>query len=461
MRLKFFLLIFFATIGLQAEEKSYQNCGEIFIEGEIRGSTYAYVKKSLEFFEQEGVDHILVHIDTPGGEAFSAIRIAKALVNAKVPVTAFIDDWAVSAGALIAYACPEIYVAKTAIMGDAAPVRQGADGDVVEAKEKIISAFRTEFASIARAHSRNELLAMAMVDKDIILVEREGALTEILSIEDKKDDDVMVCKAGKLLTLTSEDLVKWNIATSIVEKKSDIPNISEKSIAFSHWKVKFFEIATHPLVTALLSLGLLLGIYIEMSTTGFGVAGAFALLCLLCNVFLQYSMDTFNFLELIILGLGLIALMLELFVIPGFGIVGICGIILTFLGAMLMVSPEITLPNFPRAIAFDYFMHKCEWFFVVSGCVFFISILFYKKIIQFFYAKSPLVLRSSDEETLPVEKELLGQEGLAFSIFKPSGKMQISDKIYDALSRGCFIEKGSRVRVIQIEGNKIFVEEII
>ena len=154
----------------------------------IDQATYIYVKFALDDYKKKGVRFIILHLNTPGGEVLSSMKITDLLqkcdVRDHIPIVAFIDDWAISAGAMLAYACRFIAVIPNSIMGAAEPVLIGKEGQMEAASEKVNSALRAEFASLASFYNRNPLVAEAMVDKDMILVIRNR---KIIKLRNEKD----------------------------------------------------------------------------------------------------------------------------------------------------------------------------------------------------------------------------------------------------------------------------------
>lgn len=197
----------------------------------IDESTYLYVKFAIEQYKKRRVSFILLNLNTPGGEVFASMKIANLLhkidVEDHIPVVAFIDNWAISAGAMLAYSSRFIGIVKSASMGAAEPVTVGAEGKMESASEKVNSALRAEFANLAHFYGRNPLIAEAMVDKDMILVRRHGKVVR-LEKEDEirsqgEDPDEVITRKRKLLTLNAEELIEYGIADFMVQPHALTP----------------------------------------------------------------------------------------------------------------------------------------------------------------------------------------------------------------------------------------------
>lgn len=478
--------------------------GHIYIGGhdtQISQGTFIYIKNALEYFrEKVHPIFIILELDTPGGEVFPAQKISDALkemdTNDGIPVVAFINNWAISAGAMLGYSCRYIATVKDGIMGAAQPVMQSGE----KTSEKVNSAIRSDFGARALFFDRNPLIAEAMVDPDRVLVVRDGKIMELNSNEEILKSDHVITRKGKLLTLNGPEMLELGVAQFLLPPKKtiplteqeratgewssdhellftapffkDIPNVVIKSYQMD-WKTRFFTILSHPMVTALLFLGLLVGFYVEISTGGFGVAAAIGLLCLALIVVSSFAIQATGWLEYILLGLGIGLLLLEIFVIPGFGVTGILGIIFTAAGLTALLLPGIREVHFDTATntlnaAGEYLLHRLGWLgaALIIGVI--LIALLTKYLAPRFALFSPLIHRGEQDaeqgyvaglnrEGLPQ----IGAEGVVVSPLRTAGKVEIEGQVYDAVSSGGFIDKGERIKIIGIEGSKIIVQEIV
>ncbi|MES2344769.1 MAG: NfeD family protein [Chlamydiota bacterium] len=447
--------------------------GLIEIEGDhmIDESTHLYVKFALDHFKKEKVSFIVLKLNTPGGEVFAAVKIAQLLVKIDredhIPVVAFIDNWALSAGAMLGFSCRYIGITPTANMGAAEPVIANADGEMETASEKVVSALRVEFANLAKVYGRNPLIAEAMVDKDMILVRRQGNILALEDLSQIQDSDKVIVSKGKLLALNAEELLEYNIADFEADSLFSYPffaEISEKVILpYTDWKIDFFAFLSHPAISSLLLMGLILGVYLEMSHPGFGLPGVLAISCLSLILLSSFSLQTINWLELIILSLGVLFLLLEIFVIPGFGIVGILGIVLT-LGSLFM----LTLPSFEGVSlnfsewGFDILLYRLGWFSfgVFASFVVICLMMRYLPRRKFFLKK--FVLDDTQEGFIPcaLNPDHIGKQGIALSDLKPSGHISIDGEPFQAVSESKYILKGASVMIIRAQGACYIVKEI-
>lgn len=486
--------------------------GYIYIgdhESSINESTWLYVKQALDFYKKQRPIFIILELNTPGGEVFAAQKISDALkemdIQFDIPIVAFINNWAISAGAMLAYSCRFIAVVKDASMGAAEPVLAGEGGKMESASEKVNSAIRVDFANRAKFFDRNPLIAEKMVDKDSILVLREGKIIRLetdtqLRLEGRNPDK-MISPKGKLLTLDGEQMLDLGVAdlllppakletiTSPEKKAGEWP--ASKSLLFRapffstipqatinaykmDWKTKFFVFLATPLVSSLLFMGLMIGAYMELSNPGLSFPGFVAAASLFLIILSSLSLEIANWLELIILLVGVILILTELFVLPTFGLLGILGIVLFFAGLFGMLLPSLSSVKFDfdsqtLNAAGAYFIQRLAW---LSGSLILSIIaivLLARYVLPTFNAFNPFVLVGYEQDASrgyvagenPTTLPQPGTCGKVFATLRPAGKIMIQDRIYDAVSTGDFIDIDESIVVERLEGSVIFVNREI
>jgi membrane-bound serine protease (ClpP class) len=449
----------------------------------ISNTTYLYVKYALEFFRKEGVSFVLLDLDTPGGEVFSALNIVQELkrmdAEYKIPVIALVDNWALSAGALIAYSCRFIATTTQGSMGAAEPVIVSQDGKMESASEKMVSALRTEFGKVAELYGRNALIAEAMCDRDIVLVLRDGKIISLLSDAEITESDLVINAKGKLLTLNAAEMQKFNVVDFIIPEGESGPLSGRtilqnepffakdiKWLSYSNWKIQFFAFLSHPFVSSLLIFALIIGIYGEMQNPGFGFSAILALFSLSLILLSTFAVQVISFLELIFVLVGLILVSVDLFFV-GFGFLAGLGILLFLGGLFSMLLPSLSGVPFsldPSKMGFVF----SEWIYRLSlfllslfiaflGCIILGRLVFSKG-----FLGKKLVLQEPMQQ--PLEAEALpkiGERGKAFSDLRPLGKVLVSGRLYEAKTEGEFVEQESIVEVSGIKGKIIQVKEVL
>ncbi len=472
----------------------------------IDETTWIYVNSALEHYKKTKPIFIILELDTPGGEVFASQQISDALrdidFNHGIPVVTVINNWAISAGAMLAYSTRFIAITSDASMGAAEPVFAGGQGGQMQsAPEKINSALRADFANRARFFNRNSLIAEAMVDKDLILVSRHDEVMQLESddeiIRKGFHPDLVITTKGKLLTLDAEELIEFGVADlsltyqkikAITDEEKELGAWpAEKSLLFTlpffqnipqatidphemTWRIKVFAWLANPAVQSLLFLGLMLGFYLEVNTPGFGLPGALALAALLLIVLSSVSVNAAGALEMIMLVLGMLLIALEVLVIPGFGIVGLLGMVLALVGLFTMMLPSLGLVQWTGddgqlSLIAHFVLERLAWFSGTLIVGFIIIAILARYIVPKFSFLNRLVAKGEQNaaegftaagihyEDLPP----LGADGNAFTSMRPSGKISVNDTVFDAMSDAGFIEKGSPIQVMRIEGSKIIV----
>lgn len=478
--------------------------GHILIDDRTSGinqATWLYVKGALDYYKTSKPIFIILELNTPGGEVFASQLISDGLkeidIQYNIPVVAYINNWAISAGAMLAYSCRFIAVAKDASMGAAEPVMQDAtSGKMESASEKVNSAIRTDFANRARFFDRNPLLAEAMVDKDLILVLRDGQITKLDQESQLRSQDILISPKGKLLTLNASQLIDYGVADMLVpptkttsltpEERSSAKWPAEKFALFHQpffnaipqatidvyqmdWKMRFFAFLASPIVSSLLFLGLMVGAYLEFTTPGFGLAGTVAVTCLFLIILSSLSLEIANWLEVILLFAGLAVILIELFVLPTFGLLGFIGIIFFLMGLFGMMLPGLD------SITFDFdsktfnaagqaFFERLAWLSGTIVLAFLIILTLARYVAPHIVTWNRLVLKGNEQNGFlavdgPLTMPKAGAIGEVASPLRPAGKVFIDDVLYDAISTGAFIERGLSITVVGMEGGALLVEE--
>lgn len=402
------------------------------LEGMIDNSMWQYIDKSITEAESVGAKAIIIEMDTPGGMVDPATKIKKRILSSEIPVTTYITNYGLSAGALVALASEHIAMAPGSSIGAAEP-RLGLTGEKVD--EKYLSAFRSEMESAAEAKGRNPEIAAAMVDSDIAI---EGLIEK-----------------GKLLTLTPQKAKEFGIADFIANNRQEVlkalklsgVEVREMEPSTAQW---FAQVVTSPWVAPLLLLIGITGIILEIFTFSYGIAGILGLVSI--GIFFGGHMlaGHAGWEAVMVFALGLVSIAVEIFIIPGFGIAGVIG------SALLVASIFMAAATVSQA--------------VISLLITFIGAV----IITIFGTRHltkrglwrPLVLGESLESAKGYHssnqrlKELVGHEGVAITPLRPSGTALINDSRVDVVAEGAFIPAGAKVKVLYVEGMRVVVEEI-
>jgi membrane-bound serine protease (ClpP class) len=399
------------------------------IKSEIDPRTNRYTKVAFDEASKAEADHVLLVLDTFGGALNDADEIRNRIIEYPKPVYVFIDNNAASAGALISIACDSIYMAPGSNIGAATVV--GADGEAAPGKYQ--SYMRSIMRSTAEANGRNPHLAEAMV---------EASVDSTLS-------------AGQVLTLTTSEAVKYGFCDGVasnVEGVLALLNLQEAEVIRYQPSTtdKIISFFLNPFISGILLLLIVGGLYFELQTPGIGfpllaaiVAGTFYLVPYYLNGLAE------NW-EILLFVAGLILIMLEVFVIPGFGITGIGGIVLVVTSLVLIM---VNNQNFDFTFVPSENLMK-SLISVVMGMVgaAIVIALTWNRLVSS-KAMDRVVLRNSFQSnegyrSANTTEHLVGKTGVAHTRMTPTGRVMIDDTLYDAQARDGFIERGETVQVI-------------
>jgi len=416
------------------------------IAGTIDMGLAPFVKRALAEAEETKADALILDINTFGGRVDAAVVIRDALLASPVRTIAFVNRRAISAGALISLAAKEIVMTEGATIGAATPVQMSpTGGEASPVEEKTVSYVRKEFRATAESRGRPLAIAEAMVDRDV----------EIPGLNPK----------GKLLTLTTNEALARQVADRQANTLDSLlmgSGLGSAEIVrlSPNWGEGFVRLLTHPVVASLLLSIATLGIIIELRTPGFGVPGGLGILSLILVLAGHYTVELVGWEELILVGLGLTLITLEVFVIPGFGIAGIAGIISTLAGFSLsLIGHGSTLA------AFFWAMGRVSLAMIVA----LIGSLVAFRFIRHTPFSRQLVLDAAlpqgmgDAPPAPVVAPTthVGQHGETATPLRPAGIALIDGVRVDVVSEGEMIAAGVPIVVTRMEGNRIVVRTVV
>lgn len=401
-------------------------------------------ERAMNEADSLNADVILLRLNTYGGAVDVADDMRTRLLNTNKKVIVFILNNAASAGALISIACDSIYMTPESTIGAAVVVDQegGAAG------EKYQSYFREKFRATAETKGRDPDIAEAMVNPDVHI---EG-----------------VIDSGKILTFTAKRALEYNFCDGIVKTNEEALalagiekyRIVEFESTFVDNIIRFF---TNPMVSGILISVLFLGIFFELQSPGVGfplIAAIIAAILYFTPLYMDGLAENWEILLFIV---GLILLGVELFVLPGFGIAGITGMVFIFTSLVLSMIQNIRF-DFTFTGVGDFAQ---SFFIVVSGLLatIVLALLVGRK-----FHTSPLTRALVFKDTQQAsegydvdafrDKGLLNKKGIAVTPLRPSGKVEIENERYDAVTAGEYIEKEEEVIVIKAKGISLLVEKV-
>lgn len=418
------------------------------ITGEITPATAQYVRARVERANREQPLALVFEIDTPGGRVDAMSDIVDAILQrALVPTIAVVRD-AFSAGALIAMSAEQLVMLPGSSIGAALTVVLDplAPTGLSPADEKVQSAMRAQFRSVALARGRNADVAEAMVDPRR---EIPGLAT-----------------AEELVTLSSAQAVEYGIADLEARNLRDaLEQLGYGGVMIERLEPTTLEraaqVLTGPLVASILLAIGVIGILIELFTPGVGLPGAIGILALALffgGAFIATPAGLFD-LALVIAGIILIAI--ELLLLPGFGIAGILGLA-ALIFALFRIFQEGTIYVLGYTALFGGALLALAFWFLPNtrlGGVLTLSTRL-KTETAAATASSGTGGDPAKAKLVSSFDHLLGQRGIATSDLRPAGVARFGQQRVDVVTEGDFIPSGTPIEVLRVEGNRVTVRAV-
>ena len=411
------------------------------IKAEIDPRMLRYVKLAIDHAEKTKADFVIVNMDTFGGGLAEAKDIVKLILSFKKPVLVYINTNAISAGAFISIACDSIYMSPGSSIGASSVV----DGEGKFASVKVQSAMRAFMRSTAETNHRDPKIAESMVgvsSSDSTGINKVTTLTTTEAIANG------YCEAR---VNSIEEILKRN--------KIENYELDHFELGASERIIAFF---INPFISGLLILIIIGGLYFELQTPGAVFPIAASMLALIFYLVPYYLNGLAEYWEVIALMVGIILLIAEIFVIPGFGVAGVLGIGLT-VGSLILIMLNNDFFNFEFVPLGDIVVAT---FSAIGGLTAGVLLLFFggAKLTEtkaFRRIALTDTQKTSHGYSVNVNaKELIGKTGIAHTVLRPSGKVLIDDQVYDAFTRGDYVQKGDPIEVIASEGITLKVKVV-
>lgn len=431
---------------------------KINIKQEIGSTTWNHLQNGLYLAEKEKADYIVLDMNTYGGYVTEADSMRTAILNSKIPVYVFINNNAASAGALISIACDKIFMRRSANIGAATVV----DGTGEKAPDKYQSYMRALIRSTAESHGKDTITENGVT---VTKWKRDPSIAE--AMVDERVKVAILPDTTKVLTMTADEALSVGYCDGIAE---NISEIAVKYMGLENYELKAYnpsvfdyikDFLTNGIVQSILIMIIIGGIYIELKTPGVGLPIAVAITAALLY-FTPLYMDGYaqNW-EIILFVVGLILIAFEIFVIPGFGVAGISGIILTAAGLFLALVGNVDLDF--EGVSSDQALKSLITVIVGIFMSFIMIISLISRIGKEGSIFRNIALTSDQEGFISVpeeQKQFIGQIAVAATVLRPSGKVILNGNYYDAVANRGFIEQGKTVKVIKYENSQLYVVEI-
>ncbi|MEO1726355.1 MAG: NfeD family protein [Bacteroidota bacterium] len=425
-----------------AEPLSDGSVYEVPIEGMIDNALARYLDRALTDAEANDAALVVMHIDTFGGLVDAADEIRKRLLDTPIPTVAFIDRNAASAGALISFAADKIVMAPGSSIGAATAV----DGAGEKAPEKIQSYMRGLMRSTAEANGRDPDLAEAMVDERIVV---EGVVDE-----------------GELLTLSTSEAVSLGLADAeapTLDALLKLLAVDDQALVEHRASrpEQILRFLGSPVVASILMLMMMGGLYFELQTPGVGFAGAMAFIGASMFFAPHYLLGLVESWEIVLFSVGVLLLFAEIFVVPGFGVAGILGIVCTVGALFAALVPNVGL-DFPDGLAMARASATLAATLVLLVALAFSLGRMLPTSKRFgALVLNPELTAAEGYTSAASDDGLLGLTGRTLTGLRPAGVAELGSQRVQVVSQGTFIDEGVEVEVVSVRGARVEVKPVV
>ena len=423
---------------------------KIAIKQEIHQASQRTLVKGLNKAQEINADYIILQINTYGGALDAADSMRTAILHQKIPVIAFIDNQAASAGALISIACDSIYMSLGATIGSATVV----DGSGKVLSDKYQSFMRSMMRATAEAHGKKSIIQ----NGDTIEVwHRDPAIAEAMVGKD----------SSYVLNFTTEEAINQGYCEGRAQSVQEV--IAQMGIGeyrYQEYKPTVMDriigLFLLPLIQGLLLMVIIGGIYFELQTPGVGFPLAAAITAALLYFLPLYLEGIAQYWELLIVLTGLILIFLEIFVTPGFGFLGISGIAL-FATGLVLAMIDNSVFRFPGPFNWALVIKPVSvvalsGFLSLSGLLWLVHKVYPMRLFNTIALRTELEGDKGFVGVTVTEPSLEGRTAIVFSDLKPAGKVLLDNKLYEASAEYGMITKGTEVRIVRMEGGRLYCE---
>jgi membrane-bound serine protease (ClpP class) len=460
----------------------------------IDDGLYRSIRRRTQLAIEQGADYVVYEIGTYGGLVQAADDISKYLIleaGKNLHTVAYVVTEAISAGAMVSVSCKDIVMRHSTTIGDCAPITLGGKLEGVE-REKAESFIRAAFMRAAEANNYPPALLKAMVSlrmkvyrvKNLQTNQDEFFEEEELPADPNKYDltnKQLVVSSDEILTLTAAQAYEYHIARALVDDLDGVFAFlgGRDGVAFAekiprlqpNWSEQMVRWLNSPVVFGILFMIALLGVYVEFNTPGVGLPGLVAVICFAIIFGSKYLVGMADWIEIALFAVGALLLAVEIFVLPGFGVAGVLGIMFMLAGLLGILVPQ-NIP-WPRS-DFDWKLFTNGAIALSSGFVAFLLLAYvlsrFIPRLEFF---SGLILAPAEAKqgtefevsyTAPAQNGQVqlkvGDIGEVLTPLRPAGTARFASAVVDVVAEAAFLEGGTRVIIMAIHGNKVVVRKM-
>ena len=412
----------------------------IRLDQDIDKAAQRLVVLGLEKANEAEADYVLLDLDTYGGAVDAADSIRAALLRYDRPVVAYVNMQAASAGALISIACDSIYMKTGSSIGAATVVDQS--GNVMP--DKYQSFMRGMMRSTAQATGRDPHIAESMVD------------------------------TANVLSLTPEEAVKVGYCEGIYESEVEVATAVAGDNEFViknmeddlTWIDRLIQFLLNPLLQSIFMMMIIGGIFVEIRTPGIGLPLVTAIVGALLYFAPAYVGHLAEHWEILMFVVGLVLIAIEIFVIPGFGVCGISGIVLVVVALALSMVDNVEFHRWDGTLDLQPIIMPLGIVILSATAAVFGSVWLVRRLYEtrsFDHIALRQEMKASEGFTGVVSglEGLIGETVEVFTDLRPGGKVRTSDgRIVEAtLKFGGFASKGEKLTVLGAEQGRLYCDK--
>ncbi|MFV1967236.1 MAG: nodulation protein NfeD [Pirellulaceae bacterium] len=444
----------------------------VHIQGPINRQSVNWIERSIrERLDRRRVNFVCIRLDSPGGSANDSVRLAGFLAGldpSMVRTVAFVRREARGDASIIALSCDHLVMADDAILGG-----PGAE----EVRRGQMPELRRAVQAIAEQKYRDWSLPVALVDSEMTVrrYTREGT-REVRFFSEQElatQNDPEVWEPGGAIDthrgLSGQSAEEHRLARYLASGFDEFKQIyhldDDLDVVQPNWAHMFVERLASPRFAGALLFVAWFALLLEFSQPGLSVAGFISALCFVLFFWSNFLHGTSGWLEVLLFLVGVASVLMEFFVIPGFGIFGLGGGIL-IIGSIVLASQTFVIPRN------SYQMEQLPGSLMTvaaAGAGAFASLVIMRRYLPDAPVLKTLMLASPDEEqredlsrreAMVDYLHLVGKRGRTTTQLTPSGKAQFGDEVVDVISDGEVIRAGVDVCVVNVRGSHVIVERI-
>ncbi len=439
------------------------------IDSAIDATQERYFRRALADAKAADIETVVVHLNTDGGTVDAGRKMMALALEAKghPRMIAFVDNRCYSAGSLIAYGHDEILLTPGATIGDIGVIFIGADGKMEYAPEKQESVVRTLLRSAAQAKGWNEakLLKMTARNQELYRFDVHGKQEFVIEdnlpawLNEHPDVDpsakIVILGKDRLRSYTAREAVEDGMATALVDdldgvykrlgvQRSAVLDLSPTRVETISWQLA----ALAPILASLAALC----VFLEFKSQGIGIWTALAVIFGAAFFVCQFYQELSSYLEPILVVIGILCIVVELFIFPTMGWLAVVGVVLAMSGLVLAFMPDAEqfhpdVDGWGHDLGSAIQQSVLAMAVITVGAVVIIATFPKSRAMRAMAATAEISGTSATEAESA--NSLVGRRALARTPLSPSGSITVDGRDLTATTEhGEFLPVGSEVEVV-------------